>query len=98
MYHQQSITFLIVALLVCQFWWRGERFIAANGPTFDEAVHLVAGYGYWTNGEYRLNPEDPPVLKLLWALPLVLGDAPEFPQEVAARTQFNHWHVSVAWL
>lgn len=89
---------LICAVLVAWFWWRGERFIAANGPTFDEAAHLAAGYGYWTTGEFRLNPEHPPLLKMLWALPLVLGDAPPFPREVAAATQLNHWHVGAAWL
>ena len=32
-------------LLLAYFWWQGERFLEANGPTFDECVHLGAGYG-----------------------------------------------------
>ncbi|MBA4065119.1 MAG: hypothetical protein C0501_15675 [Isosphaera sp.] len=82
------------AALVGWFAWRGERFIAANGPTFDEGVHLAAGYGYWTAGDFRLNREDPPLLKLVWALPAVLGGAPPLPSEAGA----NHWHVADAWL
>ena len=84
--------------LVAWFWWRGERFIAANGPTFDEGVHLVAGYGYWTAGEFGLNREDPPLLKLLWAAPLLFTDTPPFPHAVAEATRGNHWAVADAWL
>ena len=46
------LTLLACATLVAWFWWRAERFINANGPTFDEAAHLAAGYGYWTDGEF----------------------------------------------
>jgi hypothetical protein len=87
---------LCLALAVW-FWWRGEQFIAANGPTFDEFVHLVAGYGYWTAGEFGLNREDPPLLKLLWAAPLLFTDAPPFPHAVAEASRGNHWAVAVAW-
>jgi hypothetical protein len=84
--------------LAAGFWWQGERFLAANGPTFDEAVHLAAGYSYWTTGDFRLNREDPPLLKLLWALPLVLGDRPPYPHDVAAAHDNDHWRVGAALL
>jgi hypothetical protein len=88
--------FLVLAL-VGWFWHRGEHFIAANGPTFDEGVHLAAGYAYWTTGDFKLNAEDPPLMKLLWTLPLILGDAPAFPVELAASTS-NHWQIADEWL
>ena len=84
--------------LVAGFWWQGERFIAANGPTFDEGVHLAAGYSYWVTGDFRLNHEDPPLLKLLWALPLVLGDRPPYPSDVAAASNNDHWKIGSALL
>ncbi len=84
--------------LVAWFWCRGERFLAANGPTFDEPVHLAAGYSYWATGSFKLNREDPPLLKLLWAAPLALGDAPPYPHDVARETDDNHWHVGNAFL
>src|SRR5829696_9119136 len=80
------------------FWARGESFLAANGPTFDEPVHLAAGYSYWTTGSFRLNPEHPPLLKLLWAVPLLFGERPPYPHEVAAATNDDHWHVGTAFL
>jgi hypothetical protein len=84
--------------LVAWFWVRGERAIAANGPTFDEPVHLTAGYSYWVTGSFRLNREDPPLLKLLWAIPLLFGERPEYPHDVAEATNNDHWHVSTAFV
>jgi hypothetical protein len=84
--------------LVAWFWWRGEQFLAANGPTFDESVHLAAGYAYWTTGSFRLNGEDPPLLKLLWAAPLALTDRSLYPHDVAAATGGDHWHIGTALL
>jgi dolichyl-phosphate-mannose-protein mannosyltransferase len=40
--------------------------------TNDEAVHLVAGFSYWKTRDFRLNPEHPPLAKLVAALPLLL--------------------------
>jgi 4-amino-4-deoxy-L-arabinose transferase-like glycosyltransferase len=92
------LTLLAVAICVAWFWIRGEQFLKANGPTFDEAVHLAAGYSYWTTGSFRLNREDPPLLKLLWASPLMFGDRPPYPQDVAAATGDDHWHIGTALL
>ena len=89
---------LLAQALVLWFWSRGERFIAANGPTFDEPAHLAAGYGYWTAGAFKLNPEHPPLLKLLWSVPLLFGKTPAFPREVASETSLNHWYVANAWM
>ncbi len=38
--------------------------------TFDEANHMFAGYMMGHTGDYGLNPEHPPLVKLLAALPL----------------------------
>lgn len=93
-----ALTVATCLALAAWFWHRGERFIDANGPTFDEPVHLVAGYGYWTAGAFELNREDPPLLKLLWSFPLLFRDAPEYPRSVAGMSKLNHWKVGNAWL
>ncbi|MCE9562504.1 MAG: phospholipid carrier-dependent glycosyltransferase [Planctomycetes bacterium] len=95
-----SVTFAVLAsaVLVGWFWWRGIAFIAANGPTFDEGVHLAAGYSYWATGSFALNAEDPPLLKLLWSLPLVLSNGPPYPRDVAIAAENNHWQIADALL
>ena len=42
--------------------------------TFDEGNHMFAGYMMWKTGDYGLNPEHPPLVKLLAAVPL-LGES-----------------------
>ena len=39
--------------------------------TWDEPYHIMAGYRYWQAGDYGLNPEHPPLAKLVGALPLL---------------------------
>ncbi|HKF47283.1 MAG TPA: glycosyltransferase family 39 protein [Terracidiphilus sp.] len=41
--------------------------------TFDEGDHMFAGYMMWKTGDYGLNPEHPPLAKLLATLP-ILGE------------------------
>jgi 4-amino-4-deoxy-L-arabinose transferase-like glycosyltransferase len=59
-------------LLLC-FFIQGALFIRANSPTYDEAMHLAAGYSYLATGDFRLEPQNPPLIKLFQALPLFLG-------------------------
>jgi hypothetical protein len=40
-------------------------------PTWNEPYHLLAGYTYWQRGDYGVNPEHPPLAKLVGALPLL---------------------------
>lgn len=43
----------------------------SDSQTIDEAVHLSAGYSALRTGDFRLNPEHPPLIKLLSAAPLL---------------------------
>lgn len=49
----------------------------------DELAHIPAGYSYLTRQDMRLNPEHPPLIKDLAALPLLLL-RPNFPVNVPA--------------
>ncbi len=48
--------------------------IRQEAQTWDEGTHLAAGLSYWRTGDYRMNPEHPPLGKLLCALPLLFMD------------------------
>ncbi|HEY7388350.1 MAG TPA: glycosyltransferase family 39 protein [Bryobacteraceae bacterium] len=39
--------------------------------TWDEGIHISAGYAYLTRGDFRWNQEHPPLAKLVAALPLL---------------------------
>lgn len=48
--------------------------MSGDSLTSDERVHLPAGYVYWKTRDFRLNPEHPPLMKLLCAAPLLFMD------------------------
>ena len=45
--------------------------IKQQSLTWDEGNHLFAGYMSWKTGDFGLNPEHPPLVKLLAAAPLL---------------------------
>lgn len=51
-----------------------------NSITWDEDDHIYAGYMSWKQGDFGLNPEHPPLVKLLGALPLLGMDLKMPPQ------------------
>jgi hypothetical protein len=42
-----------------------------QSPSWDEGDHIFSGYMNWKNREYSLNPEHPPLVKLIATLPLL---------------------------
>jgi len=48
--------------------------LVQKSPTVDEPIHLFAGYSYLKWGDFRANPEHPPLVKLWAALPLLAFD------------------------
>jgi hypothetical protein len=68
----KRLALLVCVALIFAFAAQGWAFIRANSQSHDEAVHLTAGYSYLATHEFRLNPEHPPLLKELAALPIYL--------------------------
>jgi len=60
--------------------------------TMDEQSHIGAGYSYLSQQDFRINPEHPPLIKDLSAIPLLFLDL-NFPVEDAAWTEGinNQW-------
>ena len=44
-----------------------------ENPTIDEVLHLPAGVSYWQKGTFRLYHHNPPLVKLIAALPVVMA-------------------------
>ena len=58
---------VLLFIFVCELMLSIRR----QTQTFDESAHLYAGYGYWKRGDFGVNPEHPPFVKLVAALPLL---------------------------
>jgi hypothetical protein len=52
--------FLLVVLSLQLFFS-----VRRESQTWDEAIHIFAGYQSWTDADFGLNPEHPPLLKLI---------------------------------
>ncbi|PIP17302.1 MAG: hypothetical protein COX44_00615 [Candidatus Portnoybacteria bacterium CG23_combo_of_CG06-09_8_20_14_all_37_13] len=77
--------YIIVFLLLGQMFALAVLSAKNDSAIRDELPHIVAGYSYLTKQDYRLNPEHPPLLKELSALPLLLIK-PNFPDNHACWT------------
>ena len=45
--------------------------VRQESQTWDEGNHIFAGYRSWTNADFGLNPEHPPLVKMLATTPLL---------------------------
>ena len=61
-----ALCFLLIVLSVQLF-----LSVRRESQTWDEANHIFAGYRSWTHADFGLNPEHPPLVKLLATAPLL---------------------------
>ena len=56
--------------------------VRAQSQTWNEALHLFAGYRYWQCRDFGINPEHPPLMKWLASAPLLplRLSVPQLPQ------------------
>lgn len=67
---KQRVRLAVVALLLVQLALI-VTVLRHESLTFDESDHMFAGYSMWKRGDYGINPEHPPLVKLLAAVPLL---------------------------
>jgi hypothetical protein len=66
-------TIYAVALLLTVQCALAVTSLVRENPTVDEIAHLPAGLTYWQKGTFRLYPHNPPLLKLVAAVPVLLS-------------------------
>jgi len=69
--------------------------------TTDEKVHVPSGFSYWKFGNFYLNPEHPPLAKLLVGLPVYL-ERPFYPDtaklfEASKIFYYDSWSEARQW-
>lgn len=58
-------------VLLALFLSLGAAAAVRQSPTVDEFAHLPAGYAYLTRGDFSLYAKNPPLIKMIAALPLL---------------------------
>ena len=75
-----AVLLLVIVFLLSFFGMKGDS------ATMDEMSHIPAGYSYLTQKDFRINPEHPPLVKDLSAVPLLFLDL-NFPEDHTSWTQ-----------
>jgi tetratricopeptide (TPR) repeat protein len=83
---RHAASLLAIALLVFMVVAMAAP-IREESATYDESAFLIAGYSYWHGYDYTLEPENPPLAKMISAAPLLFMDArlPGMWQQVLDR-------------
>ncbi|HEY0764045.1 MAG TPA: phospholipid carrier-dependent glycosyltransferase [Pyrinomonadaceae bacterium] len=68
-----ALCFLLIVLSLQLF-----LSVRRESQTWDEGNHIFTGYRSWTHGDFGLNPEHPPLVKLFVTIPL-LWSQPKSP-------------------
>jgi hypothetical protein len=62
---------IVVPALILIFWLQMLHAIRGESLTWDEGDHIFAGYESLKTHDFGLNPEHPPMVKMIGALPLL---------------------------
>lgn len=63
--------FIIIVILLLSLLLQCILSIKEKVATFDEPAHLPAGYSYLITKDFRMNPEHPPLIKMISAFPFL---------------------------
>jgi len=81
---------LVVATLLILFFGMSVYSMSLKSITNDELTHITSGYSYLKSFDFRMNPEHPPLMKLLAGFPLLFLD-PVFPTDHPSWVEGKQW-------
>jgi 4-amino-4-deoxy-L-arabinose transferase-like glycosyltransferase len=87
---------LFFGLFVFQLWFHVVR----TSATIDEVPHILAGYRHLQCGDFGINPEHPPLLKIIAALPLMSQDLiqPQWDCGSKITEKYDAWFAGFSFL
>lgn len=62
-----AVVLALLLLLCCELFFSTRQ----ESQVIDESGHLFAGFEYWKHADFGVNPEHPPLVKLIAAAPLL---------------------------
>ena len=90
--HHRSLVVVLLMLMLAL----GIGSMVGDAGIVDEVAHIPAGYSYLKYGDFRLNPEHPPLLKDIAAFPLLFLDL-KFPDDIPAWTTEPNGQWETGW-
>lgn len=81
-------------MFACQGVWSAT----GDSATYDETPHIVAGLSYLETGDFRLNPEHPPLAKMWAAIPLALEPGRQISTSSVRWSAGRQWELGFEYL
>jgi hypothetical protein len=87
-------TWVLPSLLLLMFFAQGFSSLVQKSVTVDEIVYITAGYQHLATGKFDYNRTNPPLAKLVSALPLVFLELrlPDIDGDPREWTEIDQWH------
>lgn len=89
---------LLVVLLLGVFALSALYSITKKSPTSDEGIHLTAGYSYWQDNDYRLQPENGNLPQRWAAIPLLFQPINQYGHNHYYWKTGNVWELEWVFL
>ena len=88
---KNHILFATAGFLIAAFAFQLLYHAVRTSATVDEPDHILAGHRHWQCGDFGINPEHPPLLKLLATAPLNFRTLNEPPWDCGSKftTKFD---------
>jgi 4-amino-4-deoxy-L-arabinose transferase-like glycosyltransferase len=90
-------TWLLISAALLLFSLLAAFPLCGDSCTFDEGTHAAAGWSYITRRDYRMSIDNPPLAKVLAALPLACMDL-RAPSEAADWDKPLRYEYAFKWL
>ncbi|MBI5742143.1 MAG: glycosyltransferase family 39 protein [Nitrospirae bacterium] len=87
---------MVTVLLIFCIIFSAEAILSMKeeSPTIDEPMHLTKGYAQLRYGDFSMEPQNPPLVTMLSALPLLFMDL-NFPEElIGARGKADDYEIA----
>lgn len=83
--NEKTIFAALSTFLFAAFSFQLVHHAVRTSATVDEPNHILAGHRHWQCGDFGINPEHPPLLKLLATAPLNFRELSEPPWECGSK-------------
>jgi hypothetical protein len=97
---ERTVFFATAGFLFAAFAFQLVYHAVRTSATNDERPHIFAGYRYWQCGDFSVNPEHPPLVKLLATVPLTGMDliGPSWECGSKVTTYRKQWTAGTSFL
>lgn len=95
----RTAEWILLGIIIIAAFYLSWSVSLQESAVMDELAHIPAGYGYVRYFDYRLNPEHPPLIKSIAALPLLFMNLNYPTQSDAWQKDINsQWEMGTEFL